>query len=153
MAFIELKNLKKIYPSGKEAVVDFSLKIEPEEFVVFVGPSGCGKSTVLRMIAGLEEITSGELVIDGEVVNDLEPIKRDIALVFQNYALYPHLTVRKNIAFSLDVEKIPFMKFLDFKYRKDRRNHINDLVESTASKIGLTEYLDVYPRNLSGGQR
>lgn len=105
------------------------------------------------MIAGLEEITSGQLVIDGQVVNDLEPKKRNIALVFQNYALYPHLTVRQNIGFSLSVEKIPFKQFLNFKYRQNRHNSISDLVEDTAAKIGLTEYLDVYPKNLSGGQR
>jgi len=150
---IQLKHIKKVYPNGVCAVKDFSLDISDEEFVVFVGPSGCGKSTVLRMIAGLEEITSGELLIDGEVMNDEEPIDRDIAMVFQNYALYPHLTVRQNIAFPLSIKKYTFKQFFDFKYRKNRAKQINDIVENVAAKIGLTEYLERKPKNLSGGQR
>ncbi len=150
---IELKNVKKIYPNGLCAVQDFSLEIEPEEFVVFVGPSGCGKSTVLRMIAGLEEITEGKLYIDGEEMNDIEPIQRDISMVFQNYALYPHLTVRQNIVFPLAIKRVPLKHFFDLKYRKDRKAHIKKIGEEVAAKINLTEYLDTKPKNLSGGQR
>ena len=153
MAFIELKHIKKIYPNGYEAIKDFSLEIENNEFVVFVGPSGCGKSTILRMIAGLEEITDGEFYIDGEIMNDEDPKDRNIAMVFQNYALYPHLTVRKNIAFPLVNQKIPLKKFFNFKYRKERRKEIKEKVEKAAEIIGLTQYLDVYPKNLSGGQK
>ena len=153
MPVISLKNIKKIYPNGKEAVHDFSLDIDKEEFVVFVGPSGCGKSTVLRMIAGLEDITDGELTINGENMNEEEPIKRNIAMVFQNYALYPHLTVRQNIGFSQTIKSVPFKHFFDFKYRKARKKEINDQVEAIAKKIGLSEYLDTKPKNLSGGQR
>lgn len=150
---IRLEHVKKVYPNGLCAVKDFSLEIEPEEFVVFVGPSGCGKSTVLRMIAGLEEITEGTLLIDDEQMNDVEPIQRDIAMVFQNYALYPHLTVRQNIVFPLSIQKIPFKKFFSFKYRKERRAKIRAIGEQVAAKINLTEYLDTKPKNLSGGQR
>lgn len=150
---IELKNVKKVYPNGLCAVKDFSLEIEPEEFVVFVGPSGCGKSTVLRMIAGLEEITEGTLLIDGEEMNDVEPIRRNISMVFQNYALYPHLTVRQNIVFPLAIQKVPFKKFFNFKYRKERKERIKKIGEEVAAKINLTEYLDTKPKNLSGGQR
>ena len=153
MAFIELKHVKKIYPNGYNAIKDFSLEIENNEFVVFVGPSGCGKSTILRMIAGLEEITDGEFYIDGEIMNDEDPKDRNIAMVFQNYALYPHLTVRKNIAFPLVNQNIPFSKWFNFKWRKQRRKEIKEKVENAAEVIGLTEYLDVYPKNLSGGQR
>ena len=153
MAFIELKHIKKIYPNGYEAIKDFSLDIENDEFVVFVGPSGCGKSTILRMIAGLEEITDGDFYIDGEIMNDEDPKDRNIAMVFQNYALYPHLTVRKNIAFPLINQKIPFKHFFSIKYRKERRKNIREQVEKAAEIIGLTQYLDVYPRNLSGGQK
>ena len=153
MAFIELKHIKKIYPNGYEAIKDFSLDIDNNEFVVFVGPSGCGKSTILRMIAGLEEITDGDFYIDGEIMNDEDPKDRNIAMVFQNYALYPHLTVRKNIAFPLINQKIPFKHFFSIKYRKERRKNIREQVEKAAEIIGLTQYLDVYPRNLSGGQK
>ena len=105
MASLSLTNVCKVYPNGFEAVKDFSLEVEDQEFIIFVGPSGCGKSTTLRMIAGLEEISSGELKIDGRVVNDVEPKDRDIAMVFQNYALYPHMTVFDNMAFGLKLRK------------------------------------------------
>ena len=107
MASIQLKHIYKKYPNGFEAVKDFNMDIEDKEFIIFVGPSGCGKSTTLRMIAGLEDITSGELYIDGKLVNDVEPKDRDIAMVFQNYALYPHMTVYENMAFALKLRKIP----------------------------------------------
>ncbi len=150
---IELKHIKKVYPNGVCAVKDFSLTIEDDEFVVFVGPSGCGKSTVLRMIAGLEEISDGELLIDNNVVNDVEPIQRNIAMVFQNYALYPHLTVRDNIIFPLSIQHVPFRHFFDLSYRKMRKEKMYRSGEVVASKIGLTEYLNRKPKNLSGGQR
>ena len=107
MASLSLKNVCKVYSNGFEAVKDFNLDVEDKEFVIFVGPSGCGKSTTLRMIAGLEEISSGELWIDGKVMNDVEPKDRDIAMVFQNYALYPHMTVYDNMAFGLKLRKVP----------------------------------------------
>ena len=107
MSSLNLKNIYKVYPSGVTAVTDFNLDIEDKEFIVFVGPSGCGKSTTLRMIAGLEEITSGELYIDGVLVNNVAPKDRDIAMVFQNYALYPHMTVYENMAFGLKLRKMP----------------------------------------------
>ncbi|MDY5774243.1 MAG: ATP-binding cassette domain-containing protein, partial [Lachnospiraceae bacterium] len=105
MASLSLKNIGKRYPNGFEAVKDFNLEIEDKEFIIFVGPSGCGKSTTLRMIAGLEDITDGELYIDGKKMNDVEPKDRDIAMVFQNYALYPHMTVFDNMAFGLKLRK------------------------------------------------
>lgn len=150
---MEINNLKKVYPNGYEAIHDFSLDIMDEEFVVFVGPSGCGKSTVLRMIAGLEDVTDGDIILNGEDITDKESKDRNIAMVFQNYALYPHLTVRKNIAFPLSLEKIPFRHFFDFKYRKARKERINQAVEAAAARIGLSSYLDTKPENLSGGQR
>lgn len=107
MSGLSLQHIKKVYPNGYEAVQDFNLEIEDKEFIIFVGPSGCGKSTTLRMIAGLEEISSGDLYIDGKRVNDIEPKDRDIAMVFQSYALYPHMTVRENMAFSLKIKKTP----------------------------------------------
>ena len=107
MASLSLKHINKTYPNGFEAVKDFNLEIEDKEFIIFVGPSGCGKSTTLRMIAGLEDITSGELKIGDKVVNDVEPKDRDIAMVFQNYALYPHMTVYDNMAFGLKLRKVP----------------------------------------------
>ena len=107
MASLSLKNICKVYPNGFEAVKDFNLEVADKEFIIFVGPSGCGKSTTLRMIAGLEEISSGELYIDGKLVNDVEPKDRDIAMVFQNYALYPHMTVFDNMAFGLKLRKVP----------------------------------------------
>ena len=105
MASLSLKNVCKVYPNGFEAVKDFNLEVEDQEFIIFVGPSGCGKSTTLRMIAGLEEISSGEFYIDGKLMNDVEPKDRDIAMVFQNYALYPHMTVFDNMAFGLKLIK------------------------------------------------
>ena len=107
MASISLKNINKVYPNGFHAVKDFNLDIEDKEFIIFVGPSGCGKSTTLRMVAGLEDISSGDLLIDGKRMNDVEPKDRDIAMVFQNYALYPHMTVYDNMAFGLKLRKLP----------------------------------------------
>lgn len=140
MGGIILKDIGKIYPGGVEAVSDFNLEIQDKEFIVFVGPSGCGKSTVLRMIAGLEEITSGELYIDGEMVNNVEPKDRDIAMVFQNYALYPHMTVYKNLAFALSLRKMP-------------KNEIDKKVRETAKILEIEELLSRKPKALSGGQR
>ena len=140
MASVKLTGIKKIYDNNVVAVHDFDLEIADKEFVVFVGPSGCGKSTTLRMIAGLEEISEGTLEIDGEVVNDLQPKDRDIAMVFQNYALYPHMTVFDNIAFSLRLKHEPE----DVIYEK---------VTNAAEILGISEYLLRKPRALSGGQR
>ena len=140
MASVKLTNVKKIYDKKVVAVHDFNLDIKDKEFVVFVGPSGCGKSTTLRMIAGLEEISEGTIEIDGEVVNDLQPKDRNIAMVFQNYALYPHMTVFDNIAFSLRLQKLPE----DVIYNK---------VTNAAEILGITDYLLRKPRALSGGQR
>ena len=168
MATVELRNIKKIYPfvSGEEkkskrkkkdeepekkvnlqitdqgvvAVQEFSLDIADKEFIVLVGPSGCGKSTTLRMIAGLEEITEGDLLIDGKRVNDVAPKDRDIAMVFQNYALYPHMTVYENMAFSLKLRKMP-------------KDEIDKKVKQAAEILDITEYLDRKPKALSGGQR
>ena len=151
---IDIEHVGKVYKQGSvRAVTDFNLTIDDNEFVVFVGPSGCGKSTVLRMIAGLEEISEGEMYLDGKLLNYLDPKDRNIAMVFQNYALYPHLTVRKNIAFPLSQARIPFKYFFNFKWRKQRKAEINKLVEEAAAKINLTPYLDRKPANLSGGQR
>ena len=140
MASLSLTNVCKVYPNGFEAVKDFSLEVEDQEFIIFVGPSGCGKSTTLRMIAGLEEISSGELKIDGRVVNDVEPKDRDIAMVFQNYALYPHMTVFDNMAFGLKLRKVP-------------KDEINKKVEEAAKILDLEKLLDRKPKALSGGQR
>ena len=140
MANVKLKNVVKIYDNSVTAVHDFNLDIKDKEFVVFVGPSGCGKSTTLRMIAGLEEISGGTVEIDGEVVNDLQPKDRHIAMVFQNYALYPHMSVYDNIAFSLRLQKMPE----DVIYSK---------VTNAAEILGITDYLMRKPRALSGGQR
>ncbi|MCR5809225.1 MAG: sn-glycerol-3-phosphate ABC transporter ATP-binding protein UgpC [Clostridiales bacterium] len=140
MASVKLTNVKKIYDNKVVAVHDFNLDIKDKEFVVFVGPSGCGKSTTLRMVAGLEEISEGTVEIDGEVVNDLQPKDRNIAMVFQNYALYPHMTVYDNIAFSLRLQKLPE----DVIYNK---------VTNAAEILGITDYLMRKPRALSGGQR
>ena len=140
MASVKLTNVKKVYDNNVVAVHDFNLEIKDKEFVVFVGPSGCGKSTTLRMVAGLEEISDGTVEIDGEVVNDLQPKDRNIAMVFQNYALYPHMSVYDNIAFSLRLQKMPE----DVIYNK---------VTNAAQILGITEYLMRKPRALSGGQR
>lgn len=140
MASLSLKNIKKVYPGNVTAVQDFNLEIEDKEFIIFVGPSGCGKSTTLRMIAGLEEITDGELKIGDRVVNDVEPKDRDIAMVFQNYALYPHMTVYDNMAFGLKLRKTP-------KPEIERR------VQEAAKILGIEALLDRRPKALSGGQR
>ena len=167
MATVSLRNVKKIYPfvsgenkkkkkkddkeeegkaklqiteQGVVAVQEFSLDIADKEFIVLVGPSGCGKSTTLRMVAGLEEITEGELYIDGKLMNDVAPKDRDIAMVFQNYALYPHMTVYENMAFSL-------------KLRKERKDVIDKKVREAAEILDITQYLDRKPKALSGGQR
>ncbi len=164
MSEVILKNIKKVYPAEKTkkkklkkqnnekksnllvtsegvlAVQDFNLDIADKEFIVLVGPSGCGKSTTLRMIAGLEDISGGELYIDGKLVNDVEPKNRDIAMVFQNYALYPHMTVHDNMAFPLKLRKMP-------------KAEIEQRVTEAAEVLGITQYLDRKPRALSGGQR
>ena len=140
MASLSLKNICKVYPNGFEAVKDFNLEVEDKEFIIFVGPSGCGKSTTLRMIAGLEEISSGELIIDGKLMNDVEPKDRDIAMVFQNYALYPHMTVFDNMAFGLKLRKVP-------------KDEIKAKVEEAARILDLEKLLDRKPKALSGGQR
>ena len=162
MAEVILKNIKKIYPhqepkkkkkgepekknnlqiteEGVLAVDNFNLHIQDKEFIVLVGPSGCGKSTTLRMVAGLEEISGGELYIGGQLMNDVAPKDRDISMVFQNYALYPHMTVRENIAFPL-------------KLRKMDKAEIDQRVEQAAEILDITEYLDRKPKALSGGQR
>ena len=166
MANVVLKNIKKIYPlqenkkslfgkkktetkkpsnlqitdEGVVAVQDFNIDIKDNEFIVLVGPSGCGKSTTLRMIAGLEDISDGELYIDGKLCNDIEPKNRDIAMVFQSYALYPHLSVYDNIAFPLRIKKVP-------------KEEIDKKVKEAAETLDITEYLNRKPKNLSGGQR
>ena len=140
MSSLSLKNICKVYPNGFEAVKDFNLEIEDKEFIIFVGPSGCGKSTTLRMVAGLEEISSGELLIDGKLVNDVQPKDRDIAMVFQNYALYPHMTVYDNMAFGLKLRKVP-------------KDEIDKMVREAAKILDLTSLLDRRPKALSGGQR
>ena len=140
MASLSLKNICKVYPNGFEAVKDFNLEVEDQEFIIFVGPSGCGKSTTLRMIAGLEEISSGELKIDGKIMNDVEPKDRDIAMVFQNYALYPHMTLFDNMAFGLKLRKVP-------------KDEIKKKVEEAAKILDLEKLLDRKPKALSGGQR
>ena len=140
MASLSLKNIEKVYPNGFKAVQDFNLEIADKEFIIFVGPSGCGKSTTLRMIAGLEDISGGTLEIDGKVVNDVEPKDRDIAMVFQNYALYPHMSVYDNMAFGL-------------KLRKRPKDEIDRLVREAARILDLEKLLDRKPKALSGGQR
>ncbi|MGA0332839.1 MAG: ABC transporter ATP-binding protein [Kiritimatiellia bacterium] len=140
MSEVLLENVYKIYPGDVTAVRDFSLEIKDKEFMVFVGPSGCGKSTTLRMIAGLEEISKGTINIGGRVVNDVPPKDRDIAMVFQNYALYPHMTVYKNMAFGLKLRKMP-------------RAEIDKRVREAAAILGIEEYLERKPKALSGGQR
>ena len=160
MAEVSLRHIKKVYPNmekkkkgesekktnlkvtdeGVIAVQDFNLEIRDQEFIVLVGPSGCGKSTTLRMVAGLEEISGGDLLIDGVRVNDVEPKDRDIAMVFQSYALYPHMTVRGNMEFPLKLRKMP-------------KDEIKKRVDAAAETLGITEYLDRKPKALSGGQR
>ncbi len=140
MADIKLDNVTKRFPDGYEAVRDMNLEIKDGEFMILVGPSGCGKSTALRMIAGLEDITDGELIIGGDVVNDKAPKDRDIAMVFQNYALYPHMTVRENMGFALKLRGLP-------------KEEINEKVENAARILDLEAHLDRKPSQLSGGQR
>ena len=140
MASLTLKNICKVYPNGFEAVKDFNLEIADQEFIIFVGPSGCGKSTTLRMIAGLEDISSGELRIGDRLVNEVEPKDRDIAMVFQNYALYPHMTVYDNMAFGLKLRHVP-------------KDEIDKMVKEAAKILDLTPLLDRKPKALSGGQR
>jgi len=140
MASVQLQNISKTYPGGVEVVKNLNLDIEHKEFIVLVGPSGCGKSTTLRMIAGLEDITTGELSIDGMVVNDILPKNRDIAMVFQNYALYPHMTVYENMAFGLQIRKLP-------------KQEIQRCVLEAAHTLGIEGLLDRKPKALSGGQR
>lgn len=155
MATVTLKHIEKVYPNtgdqkkkhnlkvteeGVVAVQDFNLDIADQEFIVLVGPSGCGKSTTLRMVAGLEDITRGELYIDGQLMNDVAPKDRDISMVFQNYALYPHMTVRQNMEFPLKLRKLP-------------KAEIDERVNHAAEILGITEYLNRKPKALSGGQR
>ncbi|HNW04534.1 MAG TPA: sn-glycerol-3-phosphate ABC transporter ATP-binding protein UgpC [Oscillospiraceae bacterium] len=140
MSTVSLKNIEKVYEGGVQAVSDFNLEIADKEFIVLVGPSGCGKSTTLRMVAGLEEISRGELYIDGRLVNEVAPKDRDISMVFQSYALYPHMTVRDNIAFPLKLAKVP-------------KPEIRERVNQAAEILGITDYLDRKPKTLSGGQR
>ena len=140
MASLTLKNVCKKYDNGFVAVKDFSLDVDDREFIIFVGPSGCGKSTTLRMIAGLEDISEGDLLIDGKRVNDVEPKDRDIAMVFQNYALYPHMAVYDNMAFGLKLRKTP-------------KAEIDKLVHEAAKILGIEQLLDRKPKALSGGQR
>jgi multiple sugar transport system ATP-binding protein len=140
MASVSLRNIKKIYDGTVTAVHSFDLEVKDKEFVVLVGPSGCGKSTTLRMIAGLEDATEGEIRIDGQIVNDVPPKDRDIAMVFQNYALYPHMTVYDNMAFGLTLRKFP-------------KAEIANRVQEAATILGIEQYLDRKPRALSGGQR
>src|SRR6266516_4878216 len=140
MAEVLFRDVDKVYENGFSAVHELSLEINDGEFLVLVGPSGCGKTTALRMVAGLEEISDGTITIGGRVVNDLTPKERDIAMVFQNYALYPHLTVAENIAFGL-------------RLRKEPKKTINEKVEWAGKLLGLTQYLNRRPKELSGGQR
>ena len=140
MATLSLRGVDKIYDNNVQAVFGFTLDIEDKEFIVFVGPSGCGKSTTLRMIAGLEDISAGELYIDDQLMNDVAPKDRNIAMVFQSYALYPHMTVYDNMAFGLKLRKVP-------------KDIIEEKVTAAAEKLGLTPYLHRKPKALSGGQR
>ena len=140
MANVSLRNINKVYPGGNQAVFDFNLEIQDKEFIVLVGPSGCGKSTTLRMVAGLEEISSGELWIDGELVNEVPSKNRGIAMVFQSYALYPHMSVYDNIAFGLKLRKVP-------------KDVIKEKILEVSKMLGLDQYLYRKPKALSGGQR
>ena len=140
MAKVELKSISKVYEGNVRAVDNANIVVEDKEFVVFVGPSGCGKSTTLRMVAGLEDITEGELYIDGELMNDVPPKDRNIAMVFQNYALYPHMTVYENMAFGLRIKKVP-------------KDEIDKRVHEAARILDIEKFLDRKPKALSGGQR
>ena len=140
MSFLEISNVTKIYPNGTQAVHETSLSIEKGEFMVFVGPSGCGKSTLLRMVAGLEDISQGEISLDGKVINKIDPSERDVAMVFQNYALYPHMNVYNNLAYGL-------------KNRGIDKTLIREKVIETAELLQISQFLDSKPSLLSGGQR
>ena len=140
MSFLELKKVTKVYPNGTKAINETSLNIEHGEFMVFVGPSGCGKSTLLRMIAGLEDITEGEIDLDGKTINKIDPSERDVAMVFQNYALYPHMNVYKNLSYGL-------------KNRGESKEKIDNKVKEVAELLEIKEYLQRKPAQLSGGQR
>ena len=140
MADIQIENVRKVYPGGVEAIPDLTLDIADGELCVLVGPSGCGKSTLLRMVAGLEQTSGGEIRIGGRRVNDLEPVERDISMVFQNYALYPHMTVYDNMAYGL-------------RNRGQKKDRIDASVREAARTLGLEDFLDRKPRQLSGGQR
>jgi len=140
MSFLELKNITKVYPNGTKAINETSLNIEHGESMVFVGPSGCGKSTLLRMIAGLEDITEGEIDLDGKTINKIDPSERDVAMVFQNYALYPHMNVYKNLSYGL-------------KNRGESKENIDNKVKEVAELLEIKEYLQRKPAQLSGGQR
>src|ERR671915_228730 len=140
MAAIELQNVTKVFPGDVVALDDVSLRIEPGEFIALVGPSGCGKSTLLRSLAGLEEVTSGTISIDGRDVTDLAPRQRDVAMVFQSYALYPHMTVRQNLGYGLKVRRMP-------------KGESRQRVDEVARMLGLAELLERKPGQLSGGQR
>ena len=140
MASISLEHIKKVYPGNVEVIADLNLEIQDKEFIILVGPSGCGKSTTLRMIAGLEEISGGQLRIGDRVVNDVPPKDRDIAMVFQNYALYPHMTVYKNMAFALKLRKVP-------------KDEIDRKVHEAAKMLDIEHLLNRKPKALSGGQR
>lgn len=140
MSEVTLEHINKTYPNGFQAVKDFNLDIKDGEFIIFVGPSGCGKSTTLRMIAGLEDISGGELKINGDIMNDVEPKDRNIAMVFQNYALYPHMTVRENMEFPLKIAKLP-------------QEEIDKRVNEAAKTLDLERLMDRKPKALSGGQR
>ena len=140
MSFLDLKNVTKIYPNGTKAVHETSLSIEEGEFMVFVGPSGCGKSTLLRMVAGLEDITEGEITLDGNLINEVDPSERDIAMVFQNYAIYPHMNVYNNLAYGL-------------KNRGIDKKDIEQKVNEAAKLLQISDYLERKPSMLSGGQR
>ncbi|MCX5591816.1 sn-glycerol-3-phosphate import ATP-binding protein UgpC [Alcaligenes endophyticus] len=140
MATLKFSNIKKTYPNGTQVIHGINIDVQDGEFLVIVGPSGCGKSTLMRMVAGLESITEGEISIDGRIVNNLEPAERDIAMVFQNYALYPHMTVYDNMAYGLKIRRVP-------------KAEIRTLVERAAGILELTGLLDRRPSQLSGGQR
>src|SRR6516225_11998889 len=140
MATVDLKQINKVYENGFHAVKDLNLEVRDGEFMVLVGPSGCGKTTALRMVAGLEDISSGTLIIGGKVVNDVTPKDRDIAMVFQNYALYPHMTVAENIGFALKLRKLP-------------KAEVAAKVKEAAEILGLTPSLGRLPFQLSGGQQ